>query len=676
HAANDIVRYHAAVLLFEGFPYQDPSFLREEMDACLQKQFDAFSMLLEDLAPTVRVVAVHGICKILSMYWELLPVDTIRKCLLKCFELVHDISSYTIRVAVIDGLLLVLENHLSHLILKPLLPQLAPFIHDKQEKVRVAVARLLVRVKSIRHMHFYDIVSIDECFRRLVLDKAKPSVAKPLTELFMNSYFPQGASGSSQVARTLSLIEKYPTASLVFYRNVYQFASVGSVCKLVVLLFKCLSEDIEEPIIVTACDVMLALLESIQAPLYKDRRYAECVAFLSSEISPSHLVAVFQSAKPIVISRLWHIIANLPPNNQEDLLFHALTQLEKLNETSSKVYLAGILNALRRWGQLPTFLDTLVESFQSQTDIMDPALVIACLEVLFGSEMTIQWSDDDGPLVSTVTQLADALTRQWPHLDVNVLPRLARILFSIALQRAIPHAKALVAEYKKGPMQENSVVFPFLDFVPPQVLMDMVHNTTTSSTKKKRKQSQVNPELVLELLPVLLDTSWICSTQLFEPSSMTFMVDMVSLAHENSTIATQFLAMLWTNPCISKDADSQEFVATTTVDLLRVVLLEESSLWLLEFIMKRGISKRAFWRHVLSAMTVNSSIVTHLQLSSWKPLMDAAIEKAALDNDVSLLSKLVESIPEAQEAAKAWTSRQTRANLDLLPSSVLNILEN
>ena len=46
------------------------------------------------------------------------------------------LSSALVRSAVFRGLAFVLENHLSHGLLKLVLPQLAPLLHDKAEKVQ------------------------------------------------------------------------------------------------------------------------------------------------------------------------------------------------------------------------------------------------------------------------------------------------------------------------------------------------------------------------------------------------------------------------------------------------------------------------------------------------------------------------------------------------------------
>ena len=49
-----------------------------------------------------------------------------------------------------QGLCVVLENRLTHPILKELLPLLANHIHDSSEKVRIALLDLLILVKGMK----------------------------------------------------------------------------------------------------------------------------------------------------------------------------------------------------------------------------------------------------------------------------------------------------------------------------------------------------------------------------------------------------------------------------------------------------------------------------------------------------------------------------------------------
>lgn len=75
--ASTTVRRNAGVLLFDAFPLVQPDSSKRGMDQLLQKQFDQMHDLLFDPAPMVRSVAVKGVCRVLGVYWELIPTATI-----------------------------------------------------------------------------------------------------------------------------------------------------------------------------------------------------------------------------------------------------------------------------------------------------------------------------------------------------------------------------------------------------------------------------------------------------------------------------------------------------------------------------------------------------------------------------------------------------------------------
>ena len=246
-APNCTVRLQAACLFFDVFPLRQSKTSAEATDAYLQLQFDVIQELLMDTNSNLRVVAIYGTSRILCTYWELLPTGTIIQLLnVLTQKLVYDATSGAVRAAVFDGLSLLVDNHLSHSILKPILPKLSKLIHDSQERVRLAFVKLLVRIKSVRSIHFYDVVLVDELLHTMVLDGESKKISSELACLFLRSYFPQGSSGSDQVSRCLAFVQKDHQAAAVFYKSVYHHVSVGAVCKLAVLLFRCLSNEVKK----------------------------------------------------------------------------------------------------------------------------------------------------------------------------------------------------------------------------------------------------------------------------------------------------------------------------------------------------------------------------------------------------------------------------------------------
>ena len=94
---------------------------------------------------------------------------------------------------------MVVEYPATHAMLIPLLPVLADLLHDTSESVRFAFVDLLVNLKEIKGVHFYDIVPVDQLLTRLVVDKSHASLSGRLTELLSNSFYPRGPGSSRSV---------------------------------------------------------------------------------------------------------------------------------------------------------------------------------------------------------------------------------------------------------------------------------------------------------------------------------------------------------------------------------------------------------------------------------------------------------------------------------------------
>ena len=67
----------------------------------------------------VRVVAVEGVCRVLGVYWDMVPAGATKKFTMRLIkDLCFDASSSPVRAAVFRGLTYVLDNHLSHALLR------------------------------------------------------------------------------------------------------------------------------------------------------------------------------------------------------------------------------------------------------------------------------------------------------------------------------------------------------------------------------------------------------------------------------------------------------------------------------------------------------------------------------------------------------------------------------
>jgi len=257
--ANAKVRSQAAIMFLDVFPLQHEDACAEDDDKILQKQFDLLSVLLKDPDHQVRSNAVLGVCNILKEYWEVLPINTTHNILKFLIDtLAFDSSSANVRYSLFVGLGVLLQQPLTHDLMKLLLPMLNLSIHDKSEKVRIAFIKILCQVKSIRGLHFYDIVSVDHLLERLAEDHHRPHICKVMTQLLLNSFYPQENIDNNiinqnqqieyeQISRCIQFIDINPIAAEAFYSSLHEHISIGCIAKLITMLFSFLLASEQSP---------------------------------------------------------------------------------------------------------------------------------------------------------------------------------------------------------------------------------------------------------------------------------------------------------------------------------------------------------------------------------------------------------------------------------------------
>jgi hypothetical protein len=112
---------------------------------------------------------------------------------------------------------------------------------------------MLRRIKQIPGIRFYHVVPVDHLTARLSEEKRlhqgnpRNAVAKELTALMLNSYFPQGpnVSGADQLQRTLTFLLTDSSAALVFYANLVDHLEVESITKFIVMMLACLKSAVD-----------------------------------------------------------------------------------------------------------------------------------------------------------------------------------------------------------------------------------------------------------------------------------------------------------------------------------------------------------------------------------------------------------------------------------------------
>ncbi len=164
-AANPLVRRSAAEMLFSAFPLEDPNAHAEEKAARHDEQYRAMLRLLSDENPDVRAGAVAGVCRVLAVFWLVVPETFLaRASSILLRDLAFDAASPKVRAAVLRGLRAMLSMCAqTHLFMKKSLPRVSDCLHDVSETVRLATLDLLAEVKRVRAIQYWEVSGLVLC---------------------------------------------------------------------------------------------------------------------------------------------------------------------------------------------------------------------------------------------------------------------------------------------------------------------------------------------------------------------------------------------------------------------------------------------------------------------------------------------------------------------------------
>ncbi|XP_031261940.1 uncharacterized protein LOC116120144 [Pistacia vera] len=313
--ANSNVRQNALHLLLDLFPLEDPDATKEVKDTLLDKQFYILEKLLMDDSPDVRVVAVEGCCRILLLFWEIIPSSSITKIITKILDDVsHDICN-EVRLSTLNGIIYLLGNPLSHEVLKVLLPRLGHLMQDNVLSVRLAMADLLLLLCDIRNFQFNKVVSLDVLLSTLANDQSQ--VAQKITRLLMPSYFPSRMNIEEACNRCVTLLKRSSVAGARFCEfAVSEGAPLKSLVKLVgVFINLVLSQDkLGADQVEGLLGAVAHLCNSISTePCYRD---ALKDSFASNTVKSLFAAAPTRRAQ----SSVFDIVSTLRPDNVAGLL--------------------------------------------------------------------------------------------------------------------------------------------------------------------------------------------------------------------------------------------------------------------------------------------------------------------------------------------------------------------
>ncbi|KAK9165322.1 hypothetical protein Scep_000513 [Stephania cephalantha] len=280
--ANSNVRQNALHLLLDLFPLEDPGATKEDKDAMLDKQFFLLERLLQDECPGVRVVAVEGSCRILHLFWEIIPSSAITKTIANIVDdISHDVAS-EVRLSTLNGIMHMLGNPQTHEILKVLLPRLGDLFSDPVLAVRMAISDLLLALRDIRTFQFHKVVDIDALLSSLANDQ--PSVARKIARLLIPSYFPSKVTIEEACNRCITLIKRSPNAGARFC----EFAlAEGSSAKSIMELVKALVNLVTSP-----NDLVSGVIEGVI-----DAAANLCKSLASEKTCKAELMLLFSGQK-------------------------------------------------------------------------------------------------------------------------------------------------------------------------------------------------------------------------------------------------------------------------------------------------------------------------------------------------------------------------------------------
>ena len=214
-ATNPAVRVNSLELLVDCFPLcrEEPPasagrMAREEValesQELVDRQLAAVSKLLHDECPAVRVAACEAVGALLGTFWEIVPArSTISWLKVLTTDLAHDAAAPAVREAAVNALARLIDHPMASGSLGACLPRLKPLIRDSQKRVRLALCSLLLGVRHIRQLPFYEIVPVDDLFEALATDEK--AVALRIAKLLVPSYIDVAAEPEVNASQMVAL---------------------------------------------------------------------------------------------------------------------------------------------------------------------------------------------------------------------------------------------------------------------------------------------------------------------------------------------------------------------------------------------------------------------------------------------------------------------------------------
>ncbi|CAN7982660.1 unnamed protein product, partial [Ixodes hexagonus] len=231
------VRVAAARIFFDAFPLLEGT-QKSVMEEELRRHYGYIRNLLKDPFPAVRVVAITGVTKCLTHFYQLFPKrekQDIGWILIK--KNARDSTSAESRVKVNEGLAYMVRNVDTHPMLQALIAENKDAINDCAT-VKQSYISLLLRSRKIAGFKFWEVVPPEDLL--LIMSESKRKVAAKMSLLLRNSYFNPESPVEQQLRRCLVLANCNRAAFHMFYRMLHLIAPLDKIVAFLTMVCKVL----------------------------------------------------------------------------------------------------------------------------------------------------------------------------------------------------------------------------------------------------------------------------------------------------------------------------------------------------------------------------------------------------------------------------------------------------
>lgn len=220
------VRVAAAKIFFNAFPLLESS-QKSMVEGELRRDFGYMQCLLKDPSPAVRVMAVTGVTRCLSHFYELFPKREKQELgwtLIK--KNAKDATSVESRVKVNEGLAYMVRNVNTHPLLRALIAENKDAINDSAS-VKKSYISLLLNSRNIVGFKFWEVVPLTDLLR--IMSESETGTAVKVALLLRNSYFNPEAPIEQHLERCIFLAKSSQAAFQIFYRLLHKIAPLDKI---------------------------------------------------------------------------------------------------------------------------------------------------------------------------------------------------------------------------------------------------------------------------------------------------------------------------------------------------------------------------------------------------------------------------------------------------------------